>query len=234
MSMQWMWRWFFLALHILHSGVAAQLSGCTSDVVRYMEKMQASFMSAAAEAANYLPIGRCDCILDDDTKETPLHRVVNLASHGGVAPGPLSVVVEALLAKHGDLSAQDQSGATPLTEDRCKIVGRSLEDLDDFFLLIALRISWPIVCKVHDCDYLVHFCVGDRTKCGDVRVKLHNVCVVYFACVKHLLVQAFVGIAALSNVPPNIGPVGALQIPSAPEVLLRQKSCGNSEERGFF
>lgn len=79
-----------------------------------MEKMQASFMSAAAEAANYLPIGRCDCILDDDTKETPLHRVVNLASHGGVAPGPLSVVVEALLAKHGDLSAQDQSGATPL------------------------------------------------------------------------------------------------------------------------
>lgn len=109
-----MLRWFFLALQILHSGVAAQLSGCTSDVVRYMEKMQASFMSAAAEAANYLPIGRCDCILDDNTKETPLHRVVNLASHGGVAPGPLSVVVEALLAKHGDLSAQDQSGATPL------------------------------------------------------------------------------------------------------------------------
>lgn len=71
-------------------------------------------MSAAAEAKDYLPIGRCDCILDDDTKETPLHRAVNLASHGSVPLGPLKVVLEALLAKHGDLQAQDSTGATPL------------------------------------------------------------------------------------------------------------------------
>ncbi|CAK9106109.1 unnamed protein product, partial [Durusdinium trenchii] len=57
---------------------------------------------------------RCDCILDDDTKETPLHRAVNLASHGSVPLGPLKVVLEALLAKHGDLQAQDSTGATPL------------------------------------------------------------------------------------------------------------------------
>jgi len=103
--------WIFLAAF---HGAAAQLSSCTSDVVRYMEKMQVSFMSAATEAADYLPISRCDCILDEDTKETPLHRVVNLASHGGVAVGPFTVVIEALLAKHGDLSAQDHTGATPL------------------------------------------------------------------------------------------------------------------------
>ena len=41
---------------------------CSSDVEGYMEKMQVSFLAAAAEAAEYLPIGRCDCVLDENTK----------------------------------------------------------------------------------------------------------------------------------------------------------------------
>eukprot|EP00913_Durusdinium_trenchii_P010764 g10098.t1 len=123
-----LWQWLLLWANCWILISSTELARCTSDVSSYMQKMEASFMSAAAEAKDYLPIGRCDCILDDDTKETPLHRAVNLASHGSVPLGPLKVVLEALLAKHGDLQAQDSTGATPSgTQERGGGLGRGFD-----------------------------------------------------------------------------------------------------------
>jgi len=52
--------------------------------------------------------------VDETTEETPLHRLLSVASHGGAPPGALAILIEALLAKHADLLAKDSAGATPL------------------------------------------------------------------------------------------------------------------------
>lgn len=94
--------------------VSATLPQCTSDVVQFVDLFETSLLAAASEAQTYLPIGRCDCILDETTEETPLHRLLNSVSHGSAPVGALAVLIEALLGKHADLLAQDSDGATPL------------------------------------------------------------------------------------------------------------------------
>jgi len=88
---------------------AAEL--CGQSVVELVEKTEISFVSAASSVQG---ISTCDCELDDNTKETPLHGVVNRASHGDAHPGALTVLIKKLVANRANVMAVDVSGATAL------------------------------------------------------------------------------------------------------------------------
>lgn len=89
----------------------ASLHRCSQDVLDLMERAESSFYAAAHTMQG---VSTCDCVLDTNSLESPLHGVVGMASHGVTELGALLVLIQKLVANRADLLAVNAQGSTAL------------------------------------------------------------------------------------------------------------------------
>lgn len=89
----------------------ASLHQCSQNVLALMERAETSFYAAAQTMQG---VSTCDCVLDTNTLNSPLHGVVGMASHGVTQPGALLVLIQKLVANRADLLAVNAQGSTAL------------------------------------------------------------------------------------------------------------------------
>lgn len=89
----------------------ASLHQCSQNVLALMERAETSFYAAANTMQG---VSTCDCVLDTDTLNSPLHGVVGMGSHGVTQPGALLVLIQKLVANRADLLAVNAQGSTAL------------------------------------------------------------------------------------------------------------------------
>eukprot|EP00930_Biecheleria_cincta_P002386 TRINITY_DN103397_c0_g1_i1.p1 TRINITY_DN103397_c0_g1~~TRINITY_DN103397_c0_g1_i1.p1 ORF type:complete len:616 (-),score=149.73 TRINITY_DN103397_c0_g1_i1:120-1967(-) len=92
-------------------GHGASLDSCSQNVLALMERAESSFYAAASTMQG---VSTCDCVLDTNSMNSPLHAVVSMASHGITEPGALLVLILKLVANRADLLAVNGQGSTAL------------------------------------------------------------------------------------------------------------------------